>query len=148
MSRVDYHFPKADESTGFLLWQVTMTWQRKMNRALDECGLTHTQFVILAALGWLLQAGKEVTQTDIAGHSNTDRMMVSKILRKLQKSGLVDRQESSQDARSKVVSLTDQGEEKLQQALRIVHEMDKAYFNQLIDKGGFDAELIRLWTKS
>lgn len=147
MSRVDYYFSKPEESTGFLLWQVTMTWQRKMNRALDECALTHTQFVILAALGWLLQSGKEVNQKDIADHSNTDRMMVSKILRKLQKNGLIDRQESAQDARSKSVSLTAQGKGKLQQALKIVHKTDTAFFNKLTDQPTFDAELIRLWTK-
>jgi len=33
---------KAEESSGFLLWQVTNLWQREIKKALDEFGLTHS----------------------------------------------------------------------------------------------------------
>ncbi len=56
MSSVQFHFAQTEESPGYLLWQVSMLWQRKMKRGLDEIGLTHTQFVLLASLGWLSRA--------------------------------------------------------------------------------------------
>lgn len=80
-NKIDFHFEKPEENLGYLLWQATMIWQKQMNRALNDINLTHTQFVILAALGWLLKSSDNVTQKEIANHSNTDRMMVSKILR-------------------------------------------------------------------
>lgn len=141
---MNFHFSHPEESTGFLLWQATMTWQRQVNRALDKIQMTHTQFVIMAALGWLLKTSDEVTQKDIAEHSNTDRMMVSKILRNLQKKGFIERRESLHDARSKWVNLTDDGETKLRQALNIVQEADHQIFSNLQNSQMFDAELTRL----
>ena len=72
---------KPDENIGMLLWQTNMLWQRKMNQALKEINLTHTQFVVLASLGWLLKQGKVVAQKDIADFSKTDQMMVSKVFK-------------------------------------------------------------------
>jgi hypothetical protein len=37
-----------DKSPGFLLWQVTLRWQRKVTIALAPLDLTHVQFVLLA----------------------------------------------------------------------------------------------------
>ncbi len=147
MSKIKFHFTSPEENTGFLLWQATMTWQRQMNRALNEIQLTHTQFVIMAALGWLLKTSDEVTQKDIADHSNTDRMMVSKILRNIQKKGFIERRESLHDARSKWVNLTDDGKMKLRQALNIVQETDHQIFSNLQNNRVFDVELTRLISK-
>ena len=41
---------EADESTGFLLWQVTMLWQRRIAAVLRPQGLTQVQFALLASL--------------------------------------------------------------------------------------------------
>ncbi len=32
---------KPEESSGFLLWQVTNLWQREIKKALEQYGLTH-----------------------------------------------------------------------------------------------------------
>ncbi len=128
---VEFNFEKPEESSGYLLWQLTMLWQRKMKRALDELDLTHTQFVLLAALGWLSKQNKIVTQVDIANHSNTDRMMVSKVLRTLQEKKLVIRQENKTDTRAKNISLTNNGHDKLQKALIIVSQVDNDFFFSL-----------------
>lgn len=140
-SAVKFHFSKPEESTGYLLWQVTMVWQRKMNRELGKIGLTHTQFVVLAALGWLSKNKKEVSQKDIAEQSNTDRMMVSKILKTLQKKELISRQENEADTRAKLVLLTKTGVVKLQEALKIVEETDDSFFSPLNQRLDFNKEL-------
>ena len=128
---VDFSFEKPEESNGYLLWQLTMLWQRKMKRALDELDLTHTQFVLLAALGWLSKQNGTVTQVDIANHSNTDRMMVSKVLRTLQDKNFIARREHKTDTRAKSILLTKNGQDKLQKALKIVSQVDKDFFSVL-----------------
>lgn len=128
---VNFHFQNPEESSGYLLWQVSMLWQRKMKRALDELGLTHTQFVLLAALAWLSKSSETVTQVDIASHSNTDRMMVSKVLRTLQNKGFINRQEHLTDTRAKSISLSKSGQTILQKAIKIVEETDNSFFSVL-----------------
>jgi len=142
--KIDFHFEKPEENLGYLLWQATMLWQRQMNRALDEISLTHTQFVILAALGWLLKSSESVTQKEIADHSNTDSMMVSKILRTLQKNELVDRKEHETDTRAKCVFLTNKGIDTLQKAIEIKTHANNSFFENLSDKDNFGNELIQI----
>ncbi len=126
--KINFHFSTPDENLGYLLWQTTMQWQRQMNRALDEVGLTHTQFVILIALAWLSRNTENVTQKEIADHSKTDRMMVSKILRKLQENKLIERKEHETDTRAKCVFLTEKGTEILQQAIEIKTKANDHFF--------------------
>ena len=53
MKKSDFIFEKPEESTGFLLWQVTNLWQREIKKALEKYGLTHSQFVLIASMYWL-----------------------------------------------------------------------------------------------
>ena len=46
-----------DDSPGFLLWHVTLRWQRDIAAALAPMGLTHVQFVLLATCWWLNSRG-------------------------------------------------------------------------------------------
>jgi len=129
------------DNLGYLLWQTTMLWQRQMNRILDEINLTHTQFVILASVGWLSMRNDNVNQKDIAEDSKTDRMMVSKILRTLQKNGLIDRNEHETDTRAKCVLLTEKGKDVLQNAIEISTQSNDLFFSKLSDKMNFRKEL-------
>jgi DNA-binding MarR family transcriptional regulator len=128
---IKFHFTNPEDSSGFLLWQVTMLWQRKIKKGLDTIDITHTQFVLLASLAWLINKNDIVTQTDIASHSKTDRMMVSKVLRTLQQKGFVQRQEHETDTRAKTIWLTAKGETVLQKALKLVEKADTVFFNVL-----------------
>ena len=127
--RIKYKHDDANQSIGFLLWQLHMLWQRKIKWELDKVGITHTQFVLLSVLAWLSQSKKIVTQTDIAVHSKTDRMVVSKVLRTLEKKQFVTRSNNKKDTRIKVISLTEQGAVVLQQAIVIVEDVDADFFS-------------------
>lgn len=142
--KVTFHFQHPEQSSGYLLWQVGMLWQRQMNRALAEVELTHTQFVILAALGWLANEQEEVTQIDIAHHSKTDRMMVSKVIGSLEEKGLIARSEHSKDTRAKSVSLTQEGAETLQKALVLVEQTDQLFFGQVANHSGSLNDLMKM----
>jgi DNA-binding MarR family transcriptional regulator len=135
---------RAEDSSGFLLWQMTMLWQRRINAALKEFDLTHGQFVVLASAAWLARQSDAVTQQAIAAHANIDKMMTSNIVRSLQEKGLITRAEHSTDTRAKTVTLTPDGERALMPALHTVERIDKevfaplgttvATFNQLLQK--------------
>jgi DNA-binding MarR family transcriptional regulator len=128
---IDFHFKSPNDSPGYLLGQLTMLWQRKQKKVLDPLNLTQTQFVLLAALGWLSKQSDAVTQVDIANQSNADRMMVSKVLRTLEEKQFISRQEHPTDTRAKVITLTAEGGKALQQALTAVENTDLEFFSVL-----------------
>lgn len=128
---IEFKFKKSEDSSGYLLWQVTTIWQRKIKRVLDEIDLTHTQFVLLASLAWLSKSQPIVTQIDIAKQSNSDRMMVSKVLRTLQSKKLITRHEHETDTRAKCIELTSLGREVIQKALALVESTDIEFFASL-----------------
>lgn len=128
---IEFHFKSPKDSPGYLLGQLTMLWQRKLKKVLDPLDLTQTQFVLLAALGWLSKRNNVVTQVDIANQSNTDRMMVSKVLRTLQEKKFITRAEHQTDTRAKSIRLTKIGEEVLQKAIIEVENADLAFFATL-----------------
>lgn len=140
-----FKFKKPEDSPGFLLAQVTILWQRKQKRILDPLNLTHTQFVLLSSLAWLLKTNKVVTQVDIANTSNTDRMMVSKVLRKLQEKRFITRSEHHTDTRAKIIKLTQEGAEVLQQALVKVESADLDFFRAIeSDISDFNRKMLTL----
>jgi DNA-binding MarR family transcriptional regulator len=126
---IDFHFKSPNDSPGYLLGQVTMLWQRKLKKVLDPLDLTQTQFVLLAALGWLSKKNNAVTQVDIANQGNADRMMVSKVLRTLEEKKFISRQEHPTDTRAKVIKLTNEGAIVLQKALTAVENADIMFFS-------------------
>jgi DNA-binding MarR family transcriptional regulator len=125
---IQFHFKNPDDSSGYLLWQVTMLWQRAIKKELDTITITHTQFVLLATIGWLSKHQAIVTQIDIANHSNTDRMMVSKVLRTLQEKKMIIRQPHETDTRAKTIMLSQMGVVVLQKALKLVEQADAHFF--------------------
>ena len=130
----DFSVREAEDSSGFLLWQVTTLWQRGIKKALDEIDITHPQFVLLASLLWLTGQKKNVTQIDLSQHSQIDPMTTSTVIRTLQKKGLVERREHETDTRAKVVLLTASGLKMTRKAVKIIENFDTAFFKSLGDK--------------
>jgi len=142
---INFHFKSPNDSPGYLLGQLTMLWQRKQKKVLDPLDLTHTQFILLAALGWLSRKNKSVTQVDIANQSNADRMMVSKVLRTLEEKGFITRREHQRDTRAKTIRLTATGEVILQKAIIVVENADLDFFASLEAKlSSFNRNMVQL----
>jgi DNA-binding MarR family transcriptional regulator len=133
MKSVDntFGFDKAEDSSGFLLWQVTNLWQREIKKALEKFDLTHSQFVLLASTHWLSMHNQEVTQVVLSAHTKIDPMTTSTVLRTLQTKGLLKRQEHSTDTRAKSVALTDEGKKVIKQAVIAVEKFDESFFKVL-----------------
>lgn len=148
MKKTDFIFEKPEESTGFLLWQVTNLWQREIKKALKKYGLTHSQFVLLASMYWLELDKQKSTQIVLSNHTKIDPMTTSTVLRTLQKKGLVLRKEHENDTRAKTVELTTNGQETAKQAIKTVEQFDSSFFGKLADESAeFNEKLIRLLEK-
>ena len=129
--KIEFHFKSPEDSPGYLLGQLEILRQRKLKKVLDPLDLTITQFVMLAAVGWLSRDNDAVTQIDIANQSSADRMMVSKVLRTLEEKKFITRQEHPTDTRAKVIKLSPAGESVLQKALISVETSDVDFFSVL-----------------
>lgn len=147
--KIKFHFKSPNDSPGYLLGQVTIVWQRKLKKVLDPLDLTQTQFVLLAAVGWLSEQSDSVTQIDIANQSNSDRMMVSKVLRTLEDKKFITRHEHQTDTRAKVIKLTNEGINVLQKAIIEVENTDLDFFSTLEEKlTSFNKNMIQLIDKN
>lgn len=122
---------RAEDSTGFLIWQVTSFWHREIKHALEPVDITHSQYVLLASIYWLSLQEKEVTQIVLSSHTQIDPMTTSTVLRTLQRKGLIRRQEHSTDTRAKSVALTEKGQEVVKKAVVIVESFDNQFFSLL-----------------
>ena len=129
-----FSFEKTEESSGFLLWQVTNLWQREIKKALEPYGLTHSQFVLMANIHWLTLHKQEVTQVVLSNHTKIDPMTTSTVLRTLQQKGFLQRQEHLTDTRAKTVGLTEEGKKIIKKAVVTVEKFDTDFFSLLGNK--------------
>src|SRR6185369_14007578 len=70
-----------ETSPGFLLWHITLRWQREIAAVLTPLDLTHVQFVLLASTWWLNTKGQDPNQLTLAQQAGTDVKMTSEVLR-------------------------------------------------------------------
>ena len=127
-------FSGPDDSPGFLLWRVTLAWQRAMRAALAPHDLTHVQFVLLASLWWLVGHSGPPSQQRLAEQAGTDPMMTSQVLRKLADRGLISREVDPADSRARLLELTADGKALVAKAMKDVEDADAAYFAGLGDE--------------
>lgn len=128
MSNTSFGFDKPEESPGFLLWQVSITWQRLVKVALDPYALSHAQFVLLALLLWCEEAQQAPIQSFLVTKSKLDKMTVSVALKQLTHKGLVERYEHMHDTRAKLVRLTRKGRSLTKKVVPIVEAIDEKFF--------------------
>ncbi len=122
-----------EQSPGFLLWHVTLRWQREIAVALAPLGLTHVQFVLLAATWWLNARGEEPNQLSVARQADTDVKMTSEVLRKLEAKGLIVRTVDADDTRARRLRVTGRGAELAMRAVAAVEAADAAFFQAIPD---------------
>jgi DNA-binding MarR family transcriptional regulator len=134
MSSLPFGFDRPEDSQGFLLWQTSMIWQRKIKKALEQYHVFHAQFVIMAIIMWFEAHGYDTTQTLIVNQTKLDKMTVSKSIRKLVELGCVNRVEHGADMRAKSVSLTEKGKSMVCTLVPIIEEIDGTFFGKASHK--------------
>ena len=130
-----------EDSPGFLLWHVTLRWQREIAAALAPLGLTHVQFVLLAAAWWLNSRGEDPNQLSVARQAGTDVKMTSEVLRKLEAKGLIVRTVDAADTRARKIQVTERGGDLARLAVGAVEAVDAAFFGAVPDPGALLAML-------
>jgi DNA-binding MarR family transcriptional regulator len=132
---------RPEDSPGFLLWHVTLRWQRDIAAALAPLDLTHVQFVLLATAWWLNSRGTDPNQLSLARQAGTDVKMTSQVLRKLEAKGLIRRDTDAADTRAKRLHVTSRGSELAAQALAAVEATDAEFFRPVADSAALLAML-------
>lgn len=118
----------AADSPGFLIWQVHNLWQKKIRAMLKPLGITHVQYILLAGMVTLRLEEKMITQTRLAKLTNTDPMMTSVVLRKLEERGYLSREPHPDDPRAIQIDLTNKGIILVQRALALVEDFETSFF--------------------
>lgn len=118
--------------TGFVMWLVCNLWQRELKKALLQLDLTHAQYILLQAACELGKEKNAITQINLAQRTGTDKMMVSKILRTLEKKKLLKRADMKTDNRAKNITVTTKGNSLYLEAATIVHHFEKKFFSPVM----------------
>ena len=126
-----------ENSSGLLLWQLYTMWSRKINQLLKQFNITHVQFVIMANIKWTTLSKQLVTQVLIAKLSKIDPVVISNVLKTLEKKHLVNRK-TSKDTRFKEVKLTKEGLNVLALAISEVEKFDSDFFGSCPDLMSFN----------
>jgi DNA-binding MarR family transcriptional regulator len=120
-------------SMGFLIWHLSLQWQRQLRRALAPLGVTQTDYALLASLHGLSRSGKRPSQRELADASGLEPMHVSKLARRAERSGLIERSDNPADPRAIQLALTPRGEEVVTAARKIVRRLEE---QRLVILGG------------
>jgi DNA-binding MarR family transcriptional regulator len=128
--RQEIEFDAAHNSPGYLLWLMNNKWQAQQRLALKPFDLTHVQFVLLACLVYAPD-NESLTQIQLAERAQTDPMMTSQVLRKLETKGLIQRTSNAQDKRAVSLEATARGIELIDQAIVVVEAVDEEFFGVL-----------------
>jgi len=126
--RSPFRHATADDSPGFLLWKITVLWQRKLESLLEGLGITQTQYAIMASLRWFEEQGEPPTQAHLVEHARIDKMTLSKAIRGLEVDRLVVREPSPEDGRAVNVRFTSRGRHLIQRAVVAIEDADDTFF--------------------
>jgi len=140
-------FPSARklmDSPSFYLLEIINKLQRNMKENLADIDLTNTQFKLLMGLVLLTKEGKVFTQTGLANFLKLDKMMVSDVLKNLEKKGYVIRVNNPNDKRAKSLLVTEKGLKTAEKALEETLTIEEEFFSVL---GDDREEFIRILKK-
>jgi DNA-binding MarR family transcriptional regulator len=122
-------------SIGYLVWHLTLRWRAELDRALAPLGLTSAQYAVLASLYGLSQRRARPSQRELADFAGLEPMYVSRLVRALQRAGLVDRAGNPADTRAVQLSVTDRGVEIVTAARAKVLELEEQRLAPLGGRG-------------
>ena len=118
-------------------WGGFLSGYARINRIVEEdlqehSRITHVEFEILLRLSW--DENHRVRIQDLAAQSLLTRSGVSRVVERLEKAGLVTREEASEDRRGAYAVLTEEGIERFQKAAKFhtafVREKFLGLFNE------------------
>lgn len=95
--------PRAREQFGFDLARLARLWRARLDERLAPLGLTQAKWTILLHLS---KAGGRLPQRELVERVGVEGPTLVRVLDGLERLGLLERQDSPTDRRSKIVQLT------------------------------------------
>jgi DNA-binding MarR family transcriptional regulator len=130
-------------SIGFLVWHLSLKWRAGLDRELASLGLTAAQYGVLASLYGLTLGGAQPSQRELADFSGLDAMYVSKLIRVLERAGLVERTRNTADTRAVLLKVTAHGAQVLGEARAKVVELEEQRLAPLGGRSGEETAKLR-----
>jgi DNA-binding MarR family transcriptional regulator len=112
-----------------------MRWRTAVDRAVAPLGLTHAQYSVLASLTGMVRSGEHPSQRRLAEFTGMEPIYVSKLVRALERAGLIERRTDPADTRAVQLGLTPRGRAVATDAIAVVHELLERLTSPL---GGLD----------
>ena len=125
-----------EPTPGYLVWRLAMRWQAAVDRAVAPLELTHAQYSLLASLRGLTRSGDKPSQRELADFTGLDPIFVSKLVRALEQKDLIERGPHPADTRAVELSLTTDGTQLIDRAIKVVHSL---LDDLLAPLGGYDS---------
>jgi MarR family transcriptional regulator, organic hydroperoxide resistance regulator len=110
-------------SVGYLVWHLSIDWRVFVDRALSPLGLTHAPYALLASLYALSRGGAKPSQRELADFAGLEVMYVSKLVRVLERSGQLRRNDHPDDPRAFQLELTVAGADLITKAAVVVGDL-------------------------
>ena len=133
-----------EKNTGYILWQVGNSWNRKMENSLAPLNISQVQFILMAGMDRFSQNKCHVRQRDLSKYCKTDINVTSQALRKLESKGMIERTYRPGNNKSRYPVLTDLGKNTLAKAYKISEQNHAEFFKNTQESQHLSQALIRL----
>jgi MarR family transcriptional regulator, organic hydroperoxide resistance regulator len=121
-------FKQPEDSLGYLLWQTAHGWMRRLNSELVEMGLTHLQMIALGSTAWLTRISGPPSQAQLAQFCAMDPMLISKVVRTLEKKHAIVRTLDQRDTRRRLLSVIDEGTRIILKCIPVIERAYEKFF--------------------
>lgn len=115
--------PRRVQTAGYLVWHLSTKWRVAVDRALHGFGLTHAHYLVLGSLSEFSKSGAQPSQRELADFAGLEVMYVSKLVRGLERSGLLRRADHPGDTRAFQLELTTQGADLVVEAAVVMRKL-------------------------
>lgn len=124
-------FRTREQQTVRLLMLTDRLHRAAIEAQIDKLGIHRSQHFVLMSLA---HKNGELTQTEIANMLDISPAAVTVTLQKLEKSGLIERQTSESDARTKIIKLTEEGKKTVAKTHELFLEVDDAMCGSMTEQ--------------
>ncbi|WP_245570843.1 MarR family winged helix-turn-helix transcriptional regulator [Anaerovorax odorimutans] len=116
---------------GFVTNTTMKTITEDFNRRLEKQGMTRIQWI---ALYFLNRADKSISQKQLASLMNIQDSSLARLIDRMERDGLINRVENSDDKRVKFLELTEVGRERIDELLPLGKHFSDLLLEDITDE--------------
>lgn len=124
-------FKTKEQQAVRLLMLTDRLHRAAIESQIEKLGIHRSQHFVLMSLS---HRNGELTQTEIANLLDISPAAVTVTLQKLEKAGLIERKTSDNDARTKIIRLTDEGKKTVKKTHELFLEVDDTMCGGMTDE--------------